>query len=134
MRKKVDLVVLDFNMPGRDGLDLAAEFRKIRPTMPIAVISANYQREVVDRARAVGATFLPKPVTEQALKEFLATAVQLSARISTHDGDRPMPLWMNLELDALTELSSISASAMLAVKPARYDWPAGVFYRCQAWP
>jgi CheY-like chemotaxis protein len=74
--KKVDLVVLDFNMPGRDGLDLAAEFRKTRPTMPIAVISANYQREVVDRARAVGATFLPKPVTEQALKEFLATAVQ----------------------------------------------------------
>jgi AmiR/NasT family two-component response regulator len=53
-----------------------AEFRKTRPTMPVAVISANHQREVVDRARAVGATFLPKPVTEQALKEFLATAAQ----------------------------------------------------------
>jgi CheY-like chemotaxis protein len=73
---KPDLAVLDFNMPGRDGLDLAAEFRKTRPTMPVAVISANQQREIVDRAHTVGATFLPKPLTERALKDFLADAVQ----------------------------------------------------------
>jgi DNA-binding NtrC family response regulator len=62
---------------GRIMVRTLGEFRKTRPTMPVAVISANHQREVVDRARAMGATFLPKPVTEQALKEFLATAVQL---------------------------------------------------------
>ena len=47
-----DLVVLDFNMPGRDGLDVATEFRRIRPTMPVAVISANHQQEIVDRVQA----------------------------------------------------------------------------------
>lgn len=74
--KEVDIVVLDFNMPGRDGLDLAAEFRKRRPAMPVAVISANHQREIVAHAHALGATFLSKPLSQQALAEFLADAVQ----------------------------------------------------------
>ena len=73
---KPDLAVVDFNMPGRDGLDLAMEFRKVKPAMPLAVISANHQQEIVERARALGATFLSKPLTELALKEFLARAVQ----------------------------------------------------------
>lgn len=70
-----DVAVLDFNMPGRDGLALAAELRELNPTMPVAVISANNQVEIVQRARAVGATFLQKPLTDAALNDFLAEAV-----------------------------------------------------------
>jgi YesN/AraC family two-component response regulator len=69
-----DIAVLDFNMPGRDGLALAAEVRALKPTMQVAIISANHQQEVVDRARAIGAVFLSKPLTEQSLKEFLSAA------------------------------------------------------------
>src|SRR6185503_6978755 len=54
----IDLALLDFNMPERDGLHLAADLRAMTPELPLAVISANYQKEVVDRATAVGATFL----------------------------------------------------------------------------
>ncbi len=72
----VDLAVLDFNMPGRDGLELAAELKALNPGMPLAVISANHQIEVVERAKAVGATFLSKPLTEQALRDFLDVAVK----------------------------------------------------------
>ena len=71
-----DLAVLDFNMPGRDGLQLAAELLALKPEMPLAVISANHQVEVVTRAREVGAVFLQKPVTEKSLAEFLADAVK----------------------------------------------------------
>jgi CheY-like chemotaxis protein len=74
--QKVDVVLLDFNMPGRDGLSLAAELRDIRPGLPVALISANLQHEVVARAGEVGATFLGKPVTEQALAAFLVMAEQ----------------------------------------------------------
>ena len=70
-----DIALVDFNMPGRSGLDLVAELRKLNPRMPVAVISANQQQEIVNRARAVGATFLPKPLTEQALSAFLEAAV-----------------------------------------------------------
>ena len=71
-----DIAVLDFNMPGRDGLELAAELRRARPEMPVAVISANHQQEVVDRAQRAGAKFLSKPLTEAALTEFLDDAQQ----------------------------------------------------------
>lgn len=70
-----DIVLLDFNMPGRDGLALAGEIRAGHPNMPLAVISANMQDEIVARARAVGAAFLPKPLTEQSLADFLSGAV-----------------------------------------------------------
>ena len=65
-----DFVLLDFNMPGKDGIALAAELRAMNSRIPVAVISANYQKEVVDRAVAAGATFLRKPITEQALGGF----------------------------------------------------------------
>ncbi len=71
-----DIAILDFNMPGRDGLQLATEMLALKPGVPLAVISANHQVEVVTRAREVGATFLQKPLTERALDEFAADAVK----------------------------------------------------------
>ena len=70
----VDIALLDFNMPGIVGLDLAAELRRKYPTMPIAVITANIQDEIIARAREVDAAFLPKPITEDALSGFLSGA------------------------------------------------------------
>ena len=61
-------------MPGRDGLELAAELRSMSPTMPIAVITANVQDEVIARARDVNAAFVSKPVTEEGLRGFLSGA------------------------------------------------------------
>ncbi len=73
---KPHIALVDFNMPNRDGLELAAELRTLTPSMPIGIISANHQQEVVDRARALGAAFLPKPLTEKALREFLTSAMK----------------------------------------------------------
>ena len=66
-----DVALLDFNMPGKDGLALAIEIREVAPEIRLAVISATHQIEVVDRARAAGAIFLPKPLTEKSLGDFL---------------------------------------------------------------
>ncbi|MBI0537589.1 response regulator [Roseomonas sp. KE2513] len=70
----IDLALLDYNMPGKDGITLAAEMRALHPSMPIAVITANLQDEVIARVRAVNATFVPKPVTEEALRGFVSGA------------------------------------------------------------
>lgn len=75
-KEKPDIAIVDFNMPQRDGLDLVGDLRALTPDMPIGIISANHQQEVVDRARALGASFLPKPLTEKSLREFLSVAVQ----------------------------------------------------------
>ncbi|HEY8615908.1 response regulator [Phenylobacterium sp.] len=70
----VDVLILDFNMPGKNGLELAEELRGRHPEMPIALATANVQDEVIARARAAGATFVPKPITEDALRGFLSGA------------------------------------------------------------
>jgi CheY-like chemotaxis protein len=81
-RERPNIALLDFNMPGRDGLALASELRALAPDMPVAVVSANTQEEIIARAHEVGAAFLPKPLTEQALASFLSEAL---TRLKTAD-------------------------------------------------
>jgi CheY-like chemotaxis protein len=73
-RDAVDIALIDFNMPGTDGLDLVASIRKTHPTMPVAVVSANVQDEIIGRARQLDAGFIPKPLTDDALAAFLTGA------------------------------------------------------------
>ena len=62
-----EFVLLDYNMPGKDGVTLAAELKALDPSINVVVVSANQQVEVVQRAQEAGAAFLPKPLTESAL-------------------------------------------------------------------
>jgi YesN/AraC family two-component response regulator len=71
-----DVALVDFNMPGRDGLELATELLALHPSTPLAIVSANHQEEIVGRAREIGAIFLTKPLNEQALSAFLEDAVR----------------------------------------------------------
>ena len=61
-------------MPGRNGLELAADIRTAHPDMPIALATANVQDEIIAQARVLNATFIPKPITEDGLKGFLSGA------------------------------------------------------------
>ena len=72
-QEHIDLALVDYNMPGPDGLSVAADLHACNPVMPMAIVSANNQDEIVARAHALGAAFLPKPLTQQALAEFLAS-------------------------------------------------------------
>ena len=72
--QQIDLAILDFNMPDKDGLELAAELRSSHPKMPIAVITANVQDEIIARVRELNATFVAKPVTEDAISGFISGA------------------------------------------------------------
>jgi len=72
--RPADVALLDYNMPGRNGLELAADLRALHPAMPIAIITANVQDEVVAQARAVGAAFVGKPLTQDGLRGFLSGA------------------------------------------------------------
>lgn len=63
---------IDFNMPEEDGLELAARLRARRADLPLAIVSANAQADVLERARTLGAVFLEKPVSRDALAGFVA--------------------------------------------------------------
>ncbi|MBS0333308.1 MAG: response regulator [Proteobacteria bacterium] len=72
--RPVDVVILDYNMPGRSGLDLAEDLRGRFPDMPMALATANVQDEVIARARASNVAFVAKPITEDGLRGFLSGA------------------------------------------------------------
>ena len=79
--QQIDVALIDFNMTEKDGLALAAELRALHPEMPIAIITANIQDEVIARAREVGAAFVPKPVTTEGLQGFISgAALRLRSR------------------------------------------------------
>ena len=42
--------------------------------MPVAVVSANLQDEIIGRARELNAAFVAKPLTDEALGAFLSGA------------------------------------------------------------
>ena len=70
----IDVALIDFNMPGINGLELIASIRRIHPNMPVAVVSANVQNEIIGRARELNAGFIPKPLTDEGLAAFLSGA------------------------------------------------------------
>lgn len=70
----VDLMIVDYNMPGCNGLELAERMRARFADMPIALATANVQDEIIAKARAINVTFVPKPITEEGLRGFLTGA------------------------------------------------------------
>ena len=80
-REPVDVALVDFNMEEIDGLALAAEIREAHPVMPIAIITANIQDEIISRAREINASFVAKPLTAEGLQGFVSgAALRLRAK------------------------------------------------------
>jgi CheY-like chemotaxis protein len=70
----VDAALIDFNMPGTDGLELIAKLREFLPALPMAMVTANLQDETIARARELKAAFIAKPLTDEAVGAFLSGA------------------------------------------------------------
>lgn len=61
----VDVMTIDFNMPGMDGLTLATALQTRYPAARITLLTANIQESVRQKAAAAGVHFLAKPLTEE---------------------------------------------------------------------
>jgi DNA-binding NtrC family response regulator len=58
----IDLLITDFSMPERTGLDLAREIKSIRPTLPVLIVSGIIMAAAeLERMRIRNWNFLPKP-------------------------------------------------------------------------
>ena len=84
-----DLLLLDINMPGRNGLDVLEEARKIRPRMPVLVLSAYSEEEFAVRAFKLGASgYLTKQCVPDelfaAVRKILAGGKYVTASLAEH--------------------------------------------------
>lgn len=67
----LDMVLLDLNMPGKDGFTTLESFTRLFPALPVVIISASVLQSNVQRALDAGAVgYIPKDTT---------SAVMLSA-------------------------------------------------------
>jgi DNA-binding NarL/FixJ family response regulator len=55
-RQEWDVVVLDISMPGRSGLDALKEIKKIRPNLPVLILSIHPEDEFATRVLRAGAS------------------------------------------------------------------------------
>lgn len=72
----VTIALIDFNMPGRNGLELAESLKATHPDLRMALVTANIQDSVAERATALGMVFIPKPPTADLLNGFLHGPVE----------------------------------------------------------
>lgn len=54
-KKPWDVVLLDINMPGRSGLDALQDIKKLRPQLPVVVLSVFPEKDYAVRAFKLGA-------------------------------------------------------------------------------
>lgn len=64
--------VIDYNLAGGRGVELAAKLHRIDPRMTIALVAANFQAGIVAEAASIPALFLPKPLRPASFGLFLA--------------------------------------------------------------
>lgn len=61
--KKPDLMIVDYHMPGWDGLSIVKKIRELKLNLPILVLTVDEQQETADKFIAAGATdFSIKPI------------------------------------------------------------------------
>ncbi|MBT6175730.1 MAG: response regulator [Deltaproteobacteria bacterium] len=75
--KQVDIALLDLNMPGGiNGLALAKSLKDVYANIQIALVTANIQSAVREKASALGVEFIAKPITEDKIVDFLKTCAE----------------------------------------------------------
>jgi DNA-binding response OmpR family regulator len=85
VRAQIDLLLLDLVLPGRDGIEILQEVRRVRPTLPIIILSARGDEE--DRVRGLrdGADdYVVKPFS---VKELLARVEAVMRRTAERPTD-----------------------------------------------
>jgi DNA-binding response OmpR family regulator len=121
VRRGVDLVLLDLLLPKRDGLDVLAEIRKVRPTLPVIILTARGTEDDRVRGLKMGADdYVVKPFSARELLARVEAVLRRSvdrppevrgARLGrAHiDFDRREVRW---SAEERTELSEMEASIL----------------------
>ena len=69
--KNIDSFSVDFNMPGMDGLELIEKLRKTFTKAKFALLTANIQQAIHDRAKSINTICINKPISETSIIKML---------------------------------------------------------------
>jgi two-component system response regulator AtoC len=117
---EISAVLLDLTMPNRDGIDTLIEIRRIRPELPVIVVSGDSSTLGIVAAMKTGATdFLCKPVLHEQLRDSLERAIEPPARQAPLPGNG-IPAVKNTFVSRNARMKEIQA---LAAQIGRSETP-----------
>lgn len=114
----IDLMLLDLNLPGEDGLSLAARLKRVQPGLRVIMMSTRTAVDERVRGYEIGADlYLPKPVSES---ELIAAVRALARRIvsETREAARDRSALLQLSVQTLELRGPHSTIAVNATESA----------------
>ncbi|WP_410497487.1 response regulator transcription factor [Chitinibacter sp. S2-10] len=73
-RESIQLISMDLNMPGMDGIEAAEKIHDLHQETKIILLTANVQQSVRQRAANAQLHFSAKPINERTLSDLLTFA------------------------------------------------------------
>ncbi|MDX2469794.1 MAG: response regulator [SAR324 cluster bacterium] len=112
-KETFDLVLMDLQMPGMDGVQAATEIRKFDSTTPIVAITGSVYAEDVQRAKSAGMnSYLAKPVQKDDLKKLFVELLE-GKPMSAQEADAPHSLAKKVDGEPALVLESLGLSAAI---------------------
>ncbi len=106
------MVLLDLHMPGAHGFSALLFLVAHYPDLPVLMISANEQEEIIRRAADHGAAgFISKSADTETIAEAIAAVVR---------GDLRFPDWVDLSRPGVTDEESGVADALSELTPQQF--------------
>lgn len=119
----LDLVLLDLNMPGKDGFIILDIFAKTYPAMPVVIISASSQRSDIQRALDSGAVgYIPKDTTSAVMLNALHLVLSggiyvpsdMRLKSQRYQSDDTVPALTPRQLQVLKQIAQGNSNKVIA--------------------
>lgn len=127
--KEFDLLICDISMPGTTGLDLCKKVKRLKPELPILILSMHKEEQYAIRALKAGASgYLPKESAPEelikAVRHILAgkkyVSASLAAIMVNHIGDQNQlelhELLSDRELEVLKQIGKGNSLTEIGAK------------------
>jgi len=69
--KQINFFSVDYNMPGKNGMELISELKKTFPDSRFTLLTANIQDTIHEKAKNIGATCINKPISNESIESML---------------------------------------------------------------
>ena len=118
-----DVVIMDINLPGMNGLQVTRELKSVMPDIAVIMLTAYHDDEQIFHAvRAGAAAYFPKDVTPRRLVEAIHQVVQGNYVIDDEVLDKPeVASWLLQQFDQVAYIDGLPNEMFTPLSPREME-------------